>query len=185
VLLADTKPLPRFERLAHVLQILLLTGQRRGELALARWSEIDFDAATWSIPDEHSKTGRGHVVPLSPFALREFRALHDVAKRSAFVLPAPDGKTPIDPKLLTRNLARAQERLKAKGVAAFTLHDLRRTCRTGLAKLKIAPHIAERVLNHAQEKIPGTYDTHDYLDEKREALEKWARQLDDFARPRT
>jgi integrase len=63
------------------------------------------------------------------------------------------------------------------GIAEFTLHDLRRTCRTGLARLKIAPHIAERVLNHAQEKIPGTYDTHDYLEEKREALDKWAAHL--------
>lgn len=61
---------------------------------------------------------------------------------------------------------------------AFTLHDLRRTCRTGLARLKVAPHIAERVLNHAQEKIPGTYDVHDYLDEKREALEQWTAHLE-------
>jgi hypothetical protein len=53
----------------------------------------------------------------------------------------------------------------------------RRTCRTGLARLKIPQHIAERVLSHAQEKIPGTYDAHDYLEEKREALDKWAAHL--------
>jgi len=64
--------------------------------------------------------------------------------------------------------------MKKMKIAEFTLHDLRRTCRTGLARLKIAPHIAERVLNHAQEKIPGTYDTHDYIDEKRDALDLWA-----------
>jgi len=97
------------------------------------------------------------------------------------------GDAPADPKLLTRNLARAfpesgakkkvRDTLTDRGIEPFTLHDLRRTCRTGLAKLKIAPHVAERVMNHAQEKIPGTYDVHDYLEEKREALNKWADHL--------
>jgi len=62
-------------------------------------------------------------------------------------------------------------------VGAFTLHDLRRTCRTGLARLKIEPHIAERVLNHSQGKISETYDCFEYSSEKRDALEKWAAHL--------
>jgi integrase len=68
-------------------------------------------------------------------------------------------------KLLTRNMARAQARFGKLGIEPFTLHDLRRSCRTGLSKLRIQPHIAERVLGHSQEKIAGTYDLHDYLDE--------------------
>src|SRR5690606_9372185 len=108
----------------------------------------------------------------------EFEALKQLAKKSPFVLPANGGSKPIDPKQLTRGVARCQTRMRKAGVGAFTLHDLRRTCRTGLARLKIQPHIAERVLNHAQEKIPGTYDVHDYLDEKRDALEKWAQFLE-------
>lgn len=172
-LLADPIAATRFERLARVITILLLTGQRRGELALARWRDIDFKAQTWTIPDENSKI-RGHVVPLTDWALREFQALKNQAGRSMWVLPGSDPTKPLDAKLLTRGVAKCQGRFKKLGIAAFTLHDLRRTCRTGLAKLGVEPHIAERVLNHAQEKIPGTYDVHDYVDEKRAALVKWA-----------
>jgi integrase len=167
----------RREVLEHVITVLLLTGQRRGELALARWSEIDFKAATWTIPDENSKNGRGHVVPLSPWALQEFEVLRSLSGKSTYVLPNESGDGPIDPKLLTRSVARCLGKFKKAGIDAFTLHDLRRTCRTGLARLKIEPHIAERVLNHVQEKIPGTYDLHDYLAEKRVSLEKWATHL--------
>ena len=55
----DPKATTRFERLSHVITLLLLTGQRRRELALARWSHIDFAAATWTTPDENAKAGRG------------------------------------------------------------------------------------------------------------------------------
>jgi integrase len=176
-LLKNPKDATRLERLAHVVVILLLTGQRRGELALARWIDIDFEQKTWHIPEAHSKTGKAHTVPLSDWAVREFEALQRLAKHARHVLPNDAADGPADPKLLTRGVARCQARMKKLGIAAFTLHDLRRTCRTGLARLKIAPHIAERVLNHAQERIPGTYDTHDYLDEKREALDKWTEHI--------
>jgi integrase len=176
-LLADPKKATRFERLSHVILILLLTGQRRGELALARWTEIDFADKTWRIPDAHAKTGKGHKVPLSARAIEEFEALQRLAKHNRYVLPNEAKDGPTDPKLLTRGVARCLPRMKELGIDAFTLHDLRRTCRTGLARLKVAPHIAERVLNHSQDTIPGTYDTHDYLDEKREALDKWATHL--------
>jgi integrase len=175
--LRDPVACTRFERLAHVLTLLLLTGQRRGELALARWSDIDFKARTWTIPDENAKGGRGHVLPLSDWAVEEFKALKREAEGSPFVLPADNGKGPLEPRLLTRGVARCLKRFKEQGVAAFTLHDLRRTCRTGLSALKVEPHIAERVLNHAQDKIAGTYDRHAYLDEKRAALDKWAAHL--------
>lgn len=172
------EPLPRFERLHRAINLLLLTGQRRSELGLARWSDVDLKAKTWRIPAEISKTGRGHVVPLSEWALEEFRALKREAEGSPFVFPAAgDARAPADPKQLTRSTARALTRFEKLGIGPFTLHDLRRTCRTGLARLKVAPHVAERVLNHAQERIPGTYDVHDYLDEKREALDRWAAHL--------
>lgn len=171
----------RFPRLAHAITLLLLTGQRRGELALAKWSEVDLKAGTWSIPDENAKGGHGHVVPLTDRAVEEFRMLKALAKRSQWVLPANCDEHHIDPKQLTRSLAKCLKRFEAAGIEPFTLHDLRRTCRTGLARLKIEPHIAERVLNHAQETIAGTYDRHAYMDEKRAALEKWAAQLQHLA----
>lgn len=175
--LLSVDPLPRWERLHRTINLLLLTGQRRGELALARWVDIDLKAKTWRIPDEISKSGRGHTVPLSAAAVDELKALKREAEGSPFVFPGKDARSPADPKLLTRNLARAQERFAKFGIQPFTLHDLRRTCRTGLARLKVPPHIAERVLNHAQERIPGTYDVHDYLEEKRDALDQWAKYL--------
>lgn len=174
--LRDPRACTRYERLEHVILLLLLTGQRRGELALALWSDVDLQARTWNIPDENAKTGRGHVVPLSDWAVAEFAALKREAEGSAWVLPA--GADHIDPKQLSRSVAKCLARFKAQGIAAFTLHDLRRTCRTGLSRLKVEPHIAERVLNHMQPGVAGVYDRFAYLDEKRTALEKWAAHLE-------
>ena len=177
IFLRDPRACTRFERLQRVIMILLLTGQRRGELAKAKWTDIDFDARTWTIPDDNSKSGRGHVVPLTDWASDEFEALKREAEGSKWVLPAPDSKQPINPKQITRSLAKCVKRFKQHGIKKFTLHDLRRTCRTGLSALKIESHIAERVLNHAQPGIVGVYDRHAYLDEKRAALTKWAEYL--------
>jgi integrase len=180
----------RSPRIAAALRILLLTGQRRGELVSAKWSNVNLRAKTWSIPDGDAKAGRGHVVPLSDWAVREFKLLKRLARKSQFVFPAGDGSNPAAATLITRSVSRCRETWKKRGLEPFTPHDLRRTCRTGLARLKVpdpknpkktitavSPHIAERVLNHAQEKIAGTYDVHDYLDEKREALEQWESHL--------
>ena len=104
-----------------------------------------------AIPAENSKTSRTHVVPLSAWALDEFKRLKKSAGRSIWVLPAADRAQHLEPKLLTRGLAKCAKRFKERGVGAFTLHDLPRTCRTGLAKLGIEPHIAERVIGHAQD----------------------------------
>jgi integrase len=167
----------RYQKLPHVLRLLLLTLQRRGEIALAEWREFDFKARTWTIPDAHAKSGKGHVVPLSEWAIEELQKLKVMAAGSRYVLPNADKTAPADPKYITRSVARCLKRFKKHGVAAFTAHDLRRTGRTGLAKLGIKTDIGERVLNHARERIEATYDVHGYIDEKREALEKWAKYL--------
>lgn len=180
--LAHRNEVLRSKRIAHALMVLLLTGQRRSEIALAEWREFDFDKKVWKIPDAHAKGGRGHLLPLSDAAIAELQALKRLAHRSRYVFPNDDETAPADPKLITRSVARCQATFKKRGIAAFTPHDLRRTCRTGLSRLKVAPHIAERVLNHAQEKIAGTYDVWEYIDEKREALEKWASHLEALRR---
>jgi integrase len=167
----------RFQRLPHVLRVLLLTLQRRSELALAEWREFDFTAKTWTIPDAHAKTGKGHVLPLSDWAVGELLKLKVMAGSSRYVLPSSNQSQPIDPKYITRGVARCLKRFKKHGVAAFTPHDLRRTGRTGLARLGVKVDIAERVLNHARERMEATYDVHDYVEEKRQALERWAKYL--------
>jgi integrase len=167
----------RYSRLPHVLRLLLLTMQRRGELSLAEWREFDFGKKTWSIPADHTKTGKGHVLPLSDWAIEELLSLKAMAGRSPYVLPSLDGSGPLDPKYITRGVARCQNRFRKLGIAKFSAHDLRRTGRTGLGRLRVKFEVAERVLNHAREKIHEAYDLHDYLDEKREALDKWEQYL--------
>ena len=177
-LLQNIDVIMRSPRMAHAIRILLATGQRRGELALARWRDVDLKARIWHIPPEHSKTGAAHAVPLSDFAVHEFERLKATAPaRSKFVFATEEGDAPIDPKLITRVIARNRESLGKKKIAPFTAHDLRRTCRTGLAKLGIAPHVAERVLNHKQPGIVGVYDRHGYENEMREALDQWGKHL--------
>jgi integrase len=170
----------RFQRLPHVLRLLLLTLQRRGELCSAEWREFDFEARTRSIPDEHAKAGKGHVLPLSDWAVQELRKLKAMASGSRYVLPNLDGTGPIDPKYITRSVARCLKRFRKHGIANFTAHDLRRTGRTALAKLGVSVSVAERVLNHARERIEATYDVYDYVDEKRVALERWATYLNNL-----
>ena len=169
--------LAAFNALPHVLRLLLLTFQRGGELCSAEWCEFDFETKMWRIPDEHAKAGKGHVLPLSHWAIEELQKLKTLGSGSRYILPNLDGTGPIDPKYITRSIARCLKRFKRHGIAAFTAHDLRRTGRTGLARLGVAVSVAERVLNHARERIEATYGVHDYLDEKRAALEKWAGYL--------
>jgi integrase len=167
------------------IRIALLTACRRSELVLAKWSDLTLegDKPQWRIPPENSKTGAECLMPLVPDAVREFRNLKKRSGRSRYVTPIAEenrkdkGDIPIDPKLVTRSLARHLETLSEHGVKAFTLHDLRRTVRTGLSKLKIQPHVAERILNHKQPGIAPVYDVFAYLDEKCDALDKWAAHL--------
>ena len=108
--------------------------------------------------------------PLSHWAIEELQKLKVMSNGARYVLPSDDSSAPIDPKYITRSVARCLRRFKKYGVSAFTPHDLRRTGRTGLARLGVRIDIAERVLNHARERIEATYDLHEYIDEKRDAL---------------
>jgi integrase len=132
----------------HILMTLLLTMQRRQELALAKKTEFDLEKRTWSIPDEHAKKGRGHVLPLSDWAVEEIRSLMGISRASPYLLPRKNGMKPINPMLITRSVERLAHRFQAVGIELFSPHDLRRTGRTGLASLGIEDEVAERVLNH-------------------------------------
>ena len=111
------------------------------------------------------------------WAIEELQKLKVMAGGSRYVLPNTAKTAPADPKYITRSVARCLKRFKKHGVTAFTAHDLRRTGRTGLAKLGIKTDTGERVLNHARERIEATYDVHGYIGEKPETLEKWAKYL--------
>jgi len=170
----------------EVIELLNETADRapvmanRVELALAEWREFNFSERTWTIPDAHAKGGKGHVLPLSDWAIQELQKLKVLADGSRYVLPNADKSAPADPKYITRGVSRCLKRFQKHGVVAFTPHDLLRTGRTGLARLGVKVDIAERVLNHARERIEATYDLHEYIGAKREALEKWANYLCDL-----
>ncbi|HZT04580.1 MAG TPA: tyrosine-type recombinase/integrase [Steroidobacteraceae bacterium] len=179
--LADPRACTRQAKLEHIIMILLLTGARRGELAQARWDEIDWQAKTWTVPDENHKEDEGYICPLTPQAIAHFRALQVLGskRKSPWICPAKGhpGRH-ANPRELSRRLARCRERFQKQGIEDFTLHDLRRTVRTGLARLGVLPHIAERILSHAQPGIVGVYDRYQYLEEKRAALKKWSAHVD-------
>src|SRR5882724_3722552 len=169
----------RAKRTGIAIRLILLTAVRRSELTAARWSELDLEAkaSVWDIPAERTKTGVAFAVSLTPPAVEQLRRLKRMAIRSPWVFPAEEGDGPMDPKLLTRSIGRHLDTFAEHKVDAFTLHDLRRTVRTGLAKLGIRPDIAERCLNHAQPGIIATYDIDQYLNEERDALTLWADHL--------
>ena len=169
----------RAPRTGIAIRLILLTAVRRSELVEARWSELDLDGAAplWQIPADRTKTGAELLQPLTAAAVEQFRRLKRLADRHPCVFPAEAGAGPMDAKLLTRSVARHLDTFAEHGVKPFTLHDLRRTVRTGLARLGVRPDIAERILNHAQPGIVAVYDVHQYLPEKRAALEQWAEHL--------
>ena len=154
------------------IRFLLVTGQRRGELAQARRDEFDVNGKVWNIPAAHSKNGKPHDVPLSDLALEILADLTDLAGDSDYLLPSPSVKdSPINSQALTRAITRNREKLK---IDAFNVHDLRRTAASQMTALGIPRLHVSKILNHTGRDVTAIYDRHDYADEKREALDLWA-----------
>jgi integrase len=169
------------------LKLLLVTGQRRGELTFAKWSHFDLESKLWTIPVEllkssHSRSSKPdpHMVPLSPLALEILEQLKTLTGKGTFVLPAHGDKTK-DRSYSERVLSRAVRDNEAHfGIPHFTPHDLRRTAASFMTKLGVPRLHVEKVLNHSTSDIAEIYDRHDYLPEKKVALEKWAAHLQEI-----
>ena len=161
------------------MQLCLLTAARRDEVAGMRWSELDLDAATWTIPKERTKSERAHIVHLSPTALA---ALSAVPKTMGeFVFPTRRGDNYISGFGKTRDRAE-----KLSGVTSWRLHDLRRTAVTGMAELNVAPHVVEKILNHSSGVISGVaavYNRFQYLEERAHALDLWSQRIETIVAP--
>jgi integrase len=159
-----------FSQFAHV---LLLTAQRRGEVAGMTWSEIDFEKGVWTIPAKRAKNATQHAVPLAPFVVDILRSLPRFLNSD--LVFTTTGKTPIS------GFGRLKRRLDSAGTSQdWRLHDLRRTAATNLAIVGTQPHVIEAVLNHKTGIVSGVaavYNRHAYLDEKRTALGLWARYV--------
>jgi integrase len=166
----------------HLGKLLLLTGQRVGEVVGMTDREVGGDL--WHLAGERTKNGRAHNVPLSQ-ATR--MALDDVEriKGDAGLIMTTNGKTPLSGfhkgrnRLAERMIEVASEEMgQAVEIPHWTFHDLRRTAATGMARLGIAVRVTEAVLNHVSGSgggIVAVYQRHDYADEKRNALDAWAK----------
>jgi integrase len=180
---AETSGLHRLTALC--LKLVLVTGQRPGEIAGMREDEIS--GRWWTIPAaRRGKTETAQAVYLTDTAMQviadakaEIERLHKRRREpwSGFVFEARQG-APITNAALARAVARAREAIGATdGQAPWRPHDLRRTMRTGLSAAKVRPDIAEIVTGHVIPGIRGVYDRHDFKDERQAATEAWERRL--------
>jgi integrase len=165
---------------AGLFRMLLLTGQRRDEVASLSWSELDRGQAMWSLPASRSKNKKPHLVPLSKQAISVLDELAggDDWPRQGLVF-STTGKTPVS------GFSKAKKRLDEwlalalgdRQLEPWRTHDLRRTVATGLQRLGVRFEVTEAVLNHlsgARSGIAGVYQRHDWATEKRDALQRWA-----------
>ena len=150
-----------------ILKLAILTGQRRSEVSGMEWAEID--GTTWTLPKERTKNGRQHEVPLSRQATAILKKLPRISDRFIFSL---NSTTPFNG--FSKSKARFDRAVK---IPDWTIHDLRRTTASGMAKLGVSLVVIEKVLNHVSGSlagIVGVYQRHEFADEKRAALQQWA-----------
>jgi integrase len=150
-----------------IVELLALTGQRREEAARCLWDELDLQSRIWTLPNLRTKNAKPHIVHLSDQAIA---VLRQAKRRGTFVFSLT-GARPF------QDFSNAKRELDAKsGVTGWRLHDLRRTCVSGMAALGVAPHVADKILNHQSGTISGVaavYQRHQFMSERKAALEKW------------
>jgi integrase len=160
------------DEFGRIVRLLMLTGARREEIGGLRWSEIDLDTRVLTLPGERTKNHSELRLTLPPAAL-------------ALLPPRREGKDHVFGQLgftawsystmaLNNRITVAQ----GKSLAPWRLHDLRRTMRTGLSRLGVAPHVAELVLNHVKTGMAAVYDKHKHAGEIGTALALWAQHVE-------
>ena len=159
----------------RIVKLLVLTGCRREEIGGLKWSEIDLETGVMTIPGSRTKNHKTHVLNLPPIALDILRA---APKREDRKFVFGGGSTGFNAwSYATAAMHVRIVQSEGRTLPHWTLHDLRRTCRTGMGKLGIAPHIAERVLNHIKGGVEAIYDRHRYEADIKSALEIWANHV--------
>jgi len=162
-------------------RVLLLTLQRRDEVAGLRWDELSADLETWTLPARRAKNGKAHVVHLAE-PTRAILAKIEPVRGCPFVFCAASRKPVSAFSAMKRGLdaAIATERQKAGSLAAmsgWTMHDFRRAGVTALASMGFPPHVCDRLLNHVGGSISGVaavYQRAEFLSERKAALDAWA-----------
>ena len=150
-----------------IVLMLVYTAQRLNEVSRMEWEELDLDTAVWTIPGERTKNGKTHDVHLSSHALALLKSAPELG---SFVF-TKNGKTPFS------GFGKAKKRLDdTSGVTGWVLHDIRRTVTSGMASIRIAPHIADKILNHQNgtiSSVAAVYQRHEFFEERKSALETW------------
>jgi integrase len=168
-----------------IIRLLILTGLRRDESGSLRWSEVDLDAATITLPSARTKNGREHVVPLSEPALEVLKARARRAGpggelRDYVFGRGVGGFSGWSKSKLEFDMRVAQMR-GGQALPPWTLHDLRRTISTALHdRFGVAPHVVEVILGHVSGHkggVAGVYNKALYIDERRRAVERWGKHV--------
>jgi integrase len=159
---------------SHALRLMLLTAQRGGEVVAMRWVDVDVQERCWTIPAESAKNGLSHRVPLSDSALGILEERLPRTRNTPWVFPSP--------RRLGRwsGLQKAIQRVRRRAGIELRGHDLRRTAASAMASMGVPRLVIARILNHAESGVTAVYDRYSYDREKREALEAWARRLEEI-----
>jgi integrase len=165
-----------------IIRLLIITGQRRTEVAGLRWAELDRAGAMWTLPAGRAKNGVTHKVPLSELAIAEIDRIAGGVDWPANGLVMSKGANPPDnfSKAL-RGLGGALEVERGEPLDAWRLHDVRRTAATQFQKIGVRLEVTEAILNHvsgSRAGIAGVYQLHDWADEKRAAMDAWGQRLE-------
>jgi integrase len=161
--------------LAGYLKMLFLTGQRRTEVGMMHWEDLNLEAGAWTLRSADTKAARAHLVPLPPQAVAILKA----TPRLGGYVWTTDGKRYLSG--YTHVKARLDGLLAAQGARpkAWTLHDIRRSVATHMVRLGVSETIVGRVLNHAAQGVTAkVYALHSYEPEKRSALTRWAAEIE-------
>jgi integrase len=167
------------------LQLMLLTFVRTKELCTAPWTEFDLDRAEWRIATQRMKMREAHIVPLSRQAVALLRELHTFSGGRAFLFP--NYRNPKSCMTAT-TINRALERMgfNGKDSIGFSAHGFRATASTILNEIGYRPEVIERQLAHAERnKVRGSYNQAEYLDERRSMMQQWADLTEEMARAKT
>lgn len=155
---------------AAIVRLLLLTGERWGEVAGMKWSELDRKGGTWALPPERTKNKRRHVVPLPPQAWAIIEAMPRIGDSD--LVFTSDGKP-----LGGGKWAKQKIDAVMKPATPWVFHDIRRSVATGMQRIGVAMHVIGKALNHVSGTFGGivsVYQTHSYAAEVQVALQKWA-----------
>ena len=177
------RKLSSFPHLKLALKVLLYTLVRKSMLLQAKWDEIDFEKATWTIPADHMKMGKPHVVYLSKQALDCFVGLEALAMGSDFVMPARGNpfKHASDGSLnrTCRDAVKAADDYNLP-LDPFSPHDLRRTGSTLLHEAGYESDVIEKALAHEQGGVRAVYNKAEYASQRKKMLQDWADMIDDW-----